>query len=88
MVITCLRECKTKRIETGINMAQKEWTAEKFEPAEEHYEIDTCYCVYCFAERNDRLSCCGENHFMTGKELLEREHELDAIDRQRKGASE
>lgn len=61
-----------------------EWTAEKFEPAEEHYEDDIEYCVYCFTEKNDKIGCCGENHFLTGKELLEREKELDEIDREMK----
>lgn len=47
------------------------------------------YCVYCFAETPEwKRSCCGENHFMTGQELLEREKELDEIDRRRQGASE
>jgi hypothetical protein len=64
-----------------------EWTAEKFEPAEEHYENEIEYCVYCFTERNDKIGCCGENHFLTGKELLEREKELDEIDSIMKGAS-
>lgn len=45
---------------------------------DEHTE----YCVYCFTERNNRIGCCGENHFLTGKELLEREMELDEIDKQ------
>jgi len=70
-------------------MTQKEWTAEKFEPAvEEHFEKDVYYCVYCFAEQNDRLSCCHENHFLSGKDLMDREKELDEIDKQMKGASE
>lgn len=42
----------------------------------------TEYCVYCFTERDDKIGCCGENHFLTGKELLEREKELDEIDKQ------
>jgi hypothetical protein len=70
-------------------MSQKEWTAEKFEPAEEWYDDNLLYCVYCFSEVPEwKRSCCGENHFMTGQELLEREKELDEIDRQRQGASE
>ena len=24
----------------------------------EDFEKDVYYCVYCFAEQNDRLSCC------------------------------
>jgi len=52
----------------------KEWTAEKFEPAvEEELEDNTYYCVYCFEEQNDKLSCCSENHFLTGKEIKENE---------------
>jgi len=75
--------------EEGFNMIreekQKEWTAEKFEPAvEEHFEKDVYYCVYCFAEQNDRLSCCQENHFLSGKDLMDREKELDEIDKQMK----
>jgi hypothetical protein len=63
----------------------KEWTAEKFEPAvEEGLEKDIYYCVYCFEEQNNRLSCCYENHFLTGKELNDREKELDEIDKQMK----
>ena len=54
----------------------------------DEYEDQMEYCVYCFAERDDRISCCGENHFMTGQELLEREKELDELDRRRQGASE
>ena len=68
----------------------KEWTAEKFEPAQEHYddfEDDVTYCVYCFDEASDyvqKFGCCGEIHFATGKELNDREKELDEIDRQMK----
>ena len=63
----------------------KEWTAEKFEPAvEEELEDSTYYCVYCFEEQNDKIGCCHENHFLTGKELNDREKELDEIDRQMK----
>ena len=70
----------------------KEWTAEKFEPAVET-EFDDLddgitYCVYCFEEQNDRLSCCQENHFLTGKELKDYEQELAYIDKRTKGASE
>ena len=65
------------------------WTAEKFEPAvEEELDDHAYYCVYCFREQNDRLSCCYDNHFLTGKELKEHEAELDEIDRRMKGASE
>ena len=66
------------------------WTAEKFEPAvEEEIEGGLTYCVYCYDIVPEwKHSCCGENHFMTGQELKEREAELDRLDRQRKGASE
>lgn len=41
------------------------------------------YCVYCYEVVPEwKGSCCGENHFLTGKELLEREKELDEIDKQ------
>ena len=64
------------------------WTAEKFEPAvEEELEDTIDYCVYCYAVRTS-IGCCGENHFMTGRELKEREAELDRLDRIRQGASE
>jgi hypothetical protein len=54
----------------------KEWTAEKFEPAvEEDFEKNVYYCVYCYAEQNDKLSCCHENHFLTGKEIKDYEKE-------------
>jgi hypothetical protein len=66
-------------------MSDSGWTAEKFEPAvEESLEKDIYYCVYCFAEQNDRLSCCHENHFLTGQDLMDREKELDEIDKQMK----
>ena len=47
-------------------------------------EDDIYYCVYCFEEQNDRLSCCQENHFLSGKDLMDREKELDEIDKQMK----
>jgi len=31
------------------------------------------YCVYCYEEQNDKIGCCGENHFLTGKEIKEYE---------------
>ena len=46
------------------------------------FEKDVYYCVYCFEEQNDRLSCCHENHFLSGQDLMDREKELDEIDRQ------
>ena len=66
------------------------WTAEKFEPAvEEEIEDGLTYCVYCYDTVPEwKHSCCGENHFMTGRELKEREAELDRLDRIRQGASE
>jgi hypothetical protein len=67
----------------------KEWTAEKFEPAVET-EFDDMddgitYCVYCYDEVPEwKRSCCGENHFMTGLQIKEHEKELDEIDKQMK----
>jgi hypothetical protein len=34
------------------------------------------YCVYCYDEASDheqKFGCCGENHFLTGKEIKENE---------------
>jgi hypothetical protein len=68
----------------------KEWTAEKFEPAEEHYDDfdeELTYCVYCYdevAEWQQVRGCCGEIHFATGKELNDKEKELNEIDKQMK----
>lgn len=45
-------------------------------------------CVYCYEDKGEKLSCCGENHFITDEELKEREAELDRQDRQRQGASQ
>ena len=50
----------------------------------DNLEKDIYYCVYCFKEQNDRLSCCHENHFLTGQDLMDREKELDEIDKQMK----
>jgi len=33
------------------------------------------YCVYCYEEQNDKIGCCGENHFLTGKEIKDYEKE-------------
>lgn len=71
-------------------MAQKEWTAEKFEPALESDDLDDglTYCVYCYDPVPEwKGSCCGENHFMTGFEIKEHERELNEIDKKIKGAS-
>lgn len=71
-------------------MAQKEWTAEKFEPALESDDLDDglTYCVYCYdAVPEWKGSCCGENHFMTGFEIKKHERELNEIDKRMKGAS-
>jgi hypothetical protein len=74
-------------------MTQKEWTAEKFEPAVET-EFDDLddgltYCVYCYdAVPEWKGSCCGENHFLTGKEIKDYEKELSYIDKRVKGASQ
>ena len=51
---------------------------------EEGLEKDIYYCVYCFEEQNNRLSCCHENHFLTGQDLMDREKELNEIDKQMK----
>ena len=54
------------------------YTAPKFEPAVE-YESDELddgltYCVYCYdAVPEWKGSCCGENHFLTGKEIKDYE---------------
>ena len=29
------------------------------------------YCTYCGRPKGDRISCCQENHWMTGKEYYE-----------------
>ena len=50
----------------------------------DYLEKDIYYCVYCFEEQNNRLSCCHENHFLTGQDLMDREKELDEIDKQMK----
>jgi hypothetical protein len=39
-------------------------------------EDDLSYCVYCYEEVSDIKQvwgCCGENHFLTGKEIKENE---------------
>ena len=49
------------------------------------FDDELTYCVYCYDEASDSVQlrgCCGENHFMTGKELNDKEKELDEIDRQ------
>jgi hypothetical protein len=51
----------------------------------EDFEEDVTYCVYCYdevAEWQQVRGCCGEIHFATGKELNDKEKELDEIDRQ------
>jgi hypothetical protein len=61
----------------------KEWTAEKFEPAEEWYdelEDGVEYCVYCYEEAMDKIGCCGENHFLTGKEIKDYEKSSKTYD--------
>ena len=48
------------------------------------FEDDVTYCVYCYNEvSEDRQykGCCGEVHFATGKELNDREKELNEIDK-------
>ena len=64
------------------------WTAGKVEPAEEWYEEledEVEYCVYCYEPTIEwKHSCCGENHFLTGKQIKDNEKELDEIDKQMK----
>lgn len=51
----------------------------------EDFDDYATYCVYCYEEVSDheqKFGCCGEIHFATGKELKDREKELDEIDRQ------
>ena len=70
----------------------KEWTGEKFEPAEEWYEElddEVEYCVYCYEPIVEwKQSCCGENHFLTGFQIKEHGRDLVYIDKRMKGASE
>lgn len=50
----------------------------------EDFDDYATYCVYCYEEASDheqKFGCCGENHFMTGKELKEHEKELAYIDK-------
>ena len=76
---------------------KKDWTGEKFEPAEEHYvatEFDDLddeveYCVYCYEPIVEwKQSCCGENHFLTGKQIKDHERDLNEVDKRMKGASQ
>ena len=46
----------------------------------DYLEKDIYYCVYCFEEQNNRLSCCHENHFLTGQDLMDREKEFKEIE--------
>ena len=54
--------------------------SEDFDDLEDGME----YCVYCYEEQNDKIGCCGENHFLTGLQIKEHEKELDEIDKQMK----
>lgn len=37
---------------------------------QEHEEwLESEVCPYCYQVRGNKLSCCGENHFILGKEL-------------------
>ena len=31
--------------------------------------MDELYCIYCGLEKGERLSCCGENHWVTKEEF-------------------
>ena len=33
------------------------------------------YCVYCYEPMGEKIGCCGENHFLTGKEIKDYEKE-------------
>ena len=49
------------------------------------FEDDVTYCVYCYnevPEDKQYKGCCGEVHFATGKDLNDREKELELIDKQ------
>lgn len=46
------------------------------------------YCVYCYEEQGTKHGCCGENHFMTGKQIKDYEKDLNEIDKRMKGASQ
>lgn len=51
------------------------------------FDDDETYCVYCFDEASHDVQirgCCGEIHFMTGKEIKEHHKECDEIDKQMK----
>jgi len=37
------------------------------------------YCVYCYEEAMDKIGCCGENHFLTGKEIKDYEKEENQV---------
>jgi hypothetical protein len=69
-------------------MKDSGYTTPKFEPAEEWYdelEDGVEYCAYCFEPIIEwKMSCCGENHFLTGFQIKEHEKELNEIDKQMK----
>ena len=33
-------------------------------------ELDEVVCMYCYQPKNEKIGCCGENHFTPLKELL------------------
>ena len=37
---------------------------------DEDYDEDEIVCMYCGEPKNERLGCCGENHWTTAKEML------------------
>ena len=37
---------------------------------DEDYDEDEIVCTYCGEPKNERLGCCGENHWTTAKEML------------------
>ena len=52
----------------------------------EEFDDELMYCVYCGSEAPSRIQifgCCGEVHFMSGKELNEKERE-EELKRQEK----
>jgi hypothetical protein len=44
----------------------------EYQVTREEYEDDEdeIVCTYCGEPKNERLSCCDENHWTTAKEML------------------
>ena len=47
-------------------------------------EDESEYCIYCYEPKREKIGCCYENHFSTGREIKENEKQLNEIDRQMK----